>query len=103
MSLKRNVLDLRKRKEIVLQGGGEEAIKKQAAMGKLTARERIEAILDKDSFHEYDMFVEHQSKDFDWIKKSSMVTVSLSVPEQSMENPYVFTHKTSPWPVVLLV
>ena len=47
MSLKRNVLDLRKRKEIVLQGGGEEAIKKQAAMGKLTARERIEAILDK--------------------------------------------------------
>ena len=69
MSLKRNVLDLRKRKEIVLQGGGEEAIKKQAAMGKLTARERIEAILDKDSFHEYDMFVEHQSKDFDMDKK----------------------------------
>lgn len=69
MSLKRNVLDLRKRKEIVLQGGGEEAIKKQAAMGKLTARERIEAILDKDSFHEYDMLVEHQSKDFDMDKK----------------------------------
>ena len=59
MSLKRNVLDLRKRKEIVLQGGGEEAIKKQAAMGKLTARERIEAILDKASFHEYDMFVSY--------------------------------------------
>ena len=69
MSLKRNVLDLRKRKEIVLQGGGEEAIKKQVAMGKLTARERIEAILDKDSFHEYDMFVEHQAKDFDMDKK----------------------------------
>lgn len=69
MSLKRNVLDLRKRKEIVLQGGGEEAIKKQVAMGKLTARERIEAILDKDSFHEYDMFVEHQTKDFDMDKK----------------------------------
>ena len=34
MSLKRNILDLRKRKEIVLQGGGEEAIKKQNAMGK---------------------------------------------------------------------
>ena len=65
MSLKRNILDLRKRKEIVLQGGGEDAIKKQAAMGKLTARERIEGILDKGSFHEYDIFVEHQSKDFD--------------------------------------
>lgn len=50
MSLKRNILDLRKRKEIVLQGGGEDAIKKQAAMGKLTARERIEGILDKGSF-----------------------------------------------------
>ena len=74
MSLKRNVLDLRKRKEIVLQGGGEEAIKKQAAMGKLTARERIEAILDKDSFHEYDMFVEHQSKDFDMDKKAGKWT-----------------------------
>lgn len=69
MTLKRNVLDLRKRKEIILQGGGEEAIKKQAAMGKLTARERIEAILDKDSFHEYDMFVEHQAKDFGMDKK----------------------------------
>mgnify|MGYP002496491500 CR=1 FL=1 len=71
MSLKRNILDLRKRKEIVLQGGGEDAIKKQAAMGKLTARERIEGILDKGSFHEYDMFVEHQSKDFDMDKKSA--------------------------------
>ena len=97
MSLKRNVLDLRKRKEIVLQGGGEEAIKKQAAMGKLTARERIQAILDKDSFHEYDMFVEHQSKDFDMDRrKFFMVMVSSSVPEQSMENLYVFTRKISP-------
>lgn len=69
MSLKRNILDLRKRKEIVLQGGGEDAIKKQTAMGKLTARERIESIVDEDSFHEYDMFVEHQSKDFDMDKK----------------------------------
>ena len=57
MSLKRNILDLRKRKEIVLQGGGEEAIKKQNAMGKLTARERIQGIVDAGSFHEYDMFV----------------------------------------------
>ena len=62
MSLKRNILDLRKRKEIVLQGGGEEAIKKQNAMGKLTARERIQGIVDAGSFHEYDMFVEHQDR-----------------------------------------
>ncbi|MCL3779683.1 acyl-CoA carboxylase subunit beta [Prolixibacteraceae bacterium JC049] len=64
MSLKRNILDLRKRKQEVLQGGGEKAIQKQVKMGKLTARERIESILDEDSFHEYDLFVEHVARDF---------------------------------------
>ncbi|NLA23598.1 MAG: methylmalonyl-CoA carboxyltransferase, partial [Bacteroidales bacterium] len=38
-------------------GGGEKAIEKQKAMGKLTARERIDLLLDKDSFVEYDMFI----------------------------------------------
>jgi acetyl-CoA carboxylase carboxyltransferase component len=65
MSLRRNILDLRKRKDQVRLGGGEEAIEKQTAMGKLTARERILAIVDKGSFHEYDMFVEHVGTDFD--------------------------------------
>ncbi|HPF50428.1 MAG TPA: carboxyl transferase domain-containing protein, partial [Draconibacterium sp.] len=64
MSLRSNVLDLRKRKREVQKGGGDEAIEKQAAMGKLTARERILALLDKNSFHEYDLFVEHAAKDF---------------------------------------
>ena len=65
MSLKRNILDLRKRKDQVRLGGGEEAIEKQAAMGKMTARARIHAIVDEGSFHEYDMFVEHVGTDFD--------------------------------------
>ena len=69
MSLKRNILDLRKRKEKVLQGGGEKAIQKQVAMGKLTARERVTSILDEDSFHAYDMFVEHEARDFGMEKK----------------------------------
>ncbi len=64
MSLRSNVLDLRKRKREVQKGGGEKAIEKQAKMGKLTARERILALLDKNSFHEYDLFVEHSAKDF---------------------------------------
>jgi len=64
MSLRNNILDLRKRKREVQKGGGDEAIEKQAKMGKLTARERILAILDKNSFHEYDLFVEHSAKDF---------------------------------------
>ena len=70
MSLKRNILDLRKRRETVQLGGGEKAIQKQEAMGKKTARARIEAILDNDSFHEYDLFVEHQARDFNMDKKT---------------------------------
>ncbi|MFB6318179.1 acyl-CoA carboxylase subunit beta [Saccharicrinis sp. FJH54] len=69
MSLKRSIQDLRKRRALVQKGGGDKAIEKQVAMGKLTARERILALLDKDSFNEYDLFVEHQSRDFDMDKK----------------------------------
>ena len=64
MSLKRKILELQKKREKVLQGGGEKAIEKQVAMGKMTARERIITLLDEDSFHEYDMFVEHEARDF---------------------------------------
>ncbi|HBL74777.1 MAG: methylmalonyl-CoA carboxyltransferase [Bacteroidetes bacterium GWF2_42_66] len=65
MSLKRNILDLRKRKQEVQKGGGDEAIGKQIAMGKMTARARILSIVDEGSFHEYDLFVEHAGRDFD--------------------------------------
>jgi acetyl-CoA carboxylase carboxyltransferase component len=69
MSFKRNILDLRKRKKEAQQGGGEAAIEKQVAMGKKTARERIKAILDENSFHEYDLFVEHTGRDFNMENK----------------------------------
>ncbi|KFG68593.1 acyl-CoA carboxylase subunit beta [Microvirga sp. BSC39] len=45
-------------------GGGAKRIEAQHARGKLTARERIELLLDKGSFEEFDMFVEHRSTDF---------------------------------------
>src|SRR5262245_48314594 len=45
-------------------GGGERRIEAQHAKGKLTARERLELLLDPDSFEEWDMFVEHRSNDF---------------------------------------
>ncbi|MBI9055188.1 MAG: acyl-CoA carboxylase subunit beta [Bacteroidales bacterium] len=70
MSLKRKILELQKKREKVLQGGGEKAIEKQVAMGKLTARERIITLLDEDSFHEYDLFVEHEARDFNMDKKT---------------------------------
>ena len=46
------------------RGGGEAAARKQAESGKLLARERILALVDPDSFHEYDLFVEHECHDF---------------------------------------
>jgi acetyl-CoA carboxylase carboxyltransferase component len=52
-----------------VQGGGQKAIDKQVAMGKMTARERIIELLDDKSFFEYDLFVEHAAKDFDMDKK----------------------------------
>ncbi len=69
MSQNKKILELKKRRQQVLLGGGEQAIQKQAAMGKLTARERIIAILDTNSFNEYDLFVEHDARDFDMHKK----------------------------------
>ena len=69
MSLKKSILDLRKRKEKVQQGGGEKAIERQVSMGKLTARARIQALCDKDSFIEYDLFVEHEARGFGMEKK----------------------------------
>ena len=45
-------------------GGGQKRIAAQHARGKLTARERIELLLDRGSFEEFDMFVEHRSIDF---------------------------------------
>jgi propionyl-CoA carboxylase beta chain len=55
-------LELRRAKARV--GGGEARIEAQHKRGKLTARERVELLLDKGSFEEFDMFVEHRSNDF---------------------------------------
>jgi len=45
-------------------GGGEKRIEAQHAKGKLTARERIDLLLDEGSFEEMDMFVSHRATDF---------------------------------------
>jgi methylmalonyl-CoA decarboxylase subunit alpha len=64
MTFMQRFVDFFTRKSTVSKGGGEIAIRKQRAGGKMTARERIAALLDKDSFHEYDLFVEHNCQDF---------------------------------------
>jgi acetyl-CoA carboxylase carboxyltransferase component len=70
MAENKKIRELQEKRKKILLGGGEQAIEKQKAMGKRTARERIMALLDKDSFMEYDMFVEHDARDFDMDKKS---------------------------------
>ena len=51
------------------QGGGQDRIDAQHAKGKMTARERVEALLDRGSFRELDMFVEHRTTDLDMAEK----------------------------------
>src|SRR6266404_3278195 len=61
----KEILDiLEERRAGAKLGGGEKRIEAQHARGKLTARERIELLLDKGSFEEFDMFVEHRSVEF---------------------------------------
>src|SRR5262245_31971891 len=61
----KDILDrLEKRREEARLGGGKARIETQHKRGKLTARERIELLLDKGSFEEFDMFVEHRSNEF---------------------------------------
>src|ERR1700752_1512948 len=61
----KDILDrLEARRDEARLGGGEKRIEAQHKRGKLTARERIELFLDKGSFEEFDMFVEHRSNEF---------------------------------------
>ena len=55
---------LRERSALAEQGGGAARVEKQHASGKMTARERIEFLLDEGSFEEFDRLVVHRSKDF---------------------------------------
>ena len=56
--------ELSDRRQDARLGGGQKRIDSQHAKGKLTARERIELLLDEDSFEEFDMFVAHRCTDF---------------------------------------
>ena len=56
--------DLERRQKEAMQGGGEKRTARQHEQGKLTARERLDILLDEGSFQELGMFVRHQSHDF---------------------------------------
>ncbi len=64
----RQLEDMRARARL---GGGQKRVETQHKKGKLTARERLELLLDSGSFEEYDMFVEHRCADFGMADKTT--------------------------------
>ena len=64
MSTEKNIEKLRALREQALQPDNQRAVERQHDAGKLTARERIELLLDKGSFQELDPFVRHHATGF---------------------------------------
>ncbi|WP_240624501.1 acyl-CoA carboxylase subunit beta, partial [Aurantiacibacter odishensis] len=59
-----NIAEMERRREAARMGGGQKRIDAQHAKGKLTARERLDVLLDEGSFEELDTYVEHDCVDF---------------------------------------
>jgi len=72
MSNKTKIQVLNEQKAQSRLGGGAERIEVQHKKGRLTARERIDLLLDKGSFHEVDAFMQHRTHDFDLDKQKFM-------------------------------
>jgi propionyl-CoA carboxylase beta chain len=62
--VKEILAELEKRRAEARAGGGARRVESQHAKGKLTARERIDLLVDEGTFEEFDMFVEHRATDF---------------------------------------
>ena len=58
------MLELETRRQAAREGGGQRRVEAQHGKGKLTARERVELLMDEGSFEEFDMFVAHRCTDF---------------------------------------
>ena len=74
----KDILDkLEERRARARAGGGKARVETQHKRGKLTARERVELLMDKDSFEEFDMFVEHREAEFgSWTRRYAPATAS---------------------------
>jgi len=70
-TIQEKIQDLKARQDKVKLGGGAKRIEKQHASGKLTARERIEKLLDPGSFVELDQFVRHRCVNFGMEKEEA--------------------------------
>ena len=69
MSIDKKLEELKRRKDLAELGGGKQRIERQHLAGKLTARERINLLLDEGSFQEMDKLVVHHCHDFGMEKK----------------------------------
>ena len=69
ITLEEKLAYLRELREQAVHSASEEAVEKQHAKGKLTARERVEKLLDPGSFEELDTFVRHRTHEFEMDKK----------------------------------
>ncbi len=68
-TMKERIADLRQRREKIKAGGGKDRLEKQRKSGKLTARDRIDLLLDQDTFQEMYAFATHRSTNFDMAGK----------------------------------
>jgi len=86
--------DLRRRRLEAINSASNEAIEKRHAKGKMTARERIEKLVDPGSFVEMDSFARHRSTNFG-MEKIALTAMGLSLDTQrSMVDRSRFTRKT---------
>ena len=77
-------------------GGGQRRIELQHQRGKLTARERIELLMDQGSFEEFDMFVQHRCAEFGMESNKIPGDGVVTGWGRSMAAPYSCSPKTSP-------
>jgi len=70
MSSEERLEEIRRRRQQALEGGGAERVQRQHAAGKLTARERMERLLDTGSLAKLDMLATHRCRDFGMDKQS---------------------------------
>ena len=69
-AMQEKIEELKRRRETVMLGGGADKLEKQRQSGKLTARERIDALVDPASFEENGLFAEHRATMFGMEGKS---------------------------------
>ena len=83
--MKDKIRELSERRETVLAGGGPKRIAAQHEKGKMTARERIESLLDLGSFTEMDAFVEHRATDLGMAHYMTFIQPKLFSMQKSTE------------------